>query len=302
MITRYIIGIGRHMRDAFRNFFRNFGLSLSALASINVTLIVVSIAVLLSVNFDSFATEVENDVEIVAFIDESVLDSEIPTIKSELEKMKQVASVKYSTKEEEMAILTEKMSGLEAIAEQYQGDENPLYRTFYIRATDVREINGLVKEMEKTSNYVEIKYGADVVEKIVSLLYYARLIALVVIGLLLLVTAFIIFNTIRITIYTRSTQVEIMKLIGASNYHITMPYVYEGILIGVFGSILPIVLTVVGYDYFYKEYADNQFIKSFFTLTEPFPTTLYIALGMLVVGVFVGVFGSTLSIRKFVRR
>lgn len=302
MITRFVIGIGRHIRDAFRNFFRNFGLSLSALASINVTLIVVSFAILIGSNFNSFATKIESDVEVIAYINNDLPDANMATLEAELLNDPRVESVIYSDKDQELEIAIENMEGFGTIAEQYKGEENPLNRVFYLRATNVKEIESLTSDMESSGNYDAVRYGAGVVEKFIKLFDYARILALVIIGLLLLVTVFIIFNTIRITIYTRSVQVEIMKLIGASNYHITMPYIYEGVLIGVFGSIVPIVLTIYGYSYFYNEYADNKFITTFFDLAPPYPLTYIIGAGILAVGVVVGVFGSALSIRRFVRR
>ncbi len=302
MITRHFIGIGRHIRDAFRNFFRNFGLSLSALASISVTLIVVSLSVLMGLNFNSFATKIESDVTAIAYINNEVPDEDIDKMQADLLADSRVEKVVFSSKDEELEITAAKLEGFGEIANQYKGEENPLYRVFYIQATDVEELSPLAADMKKSGDYFDVEYSASVIEKFIKLFDYARIIAVVIIGLLLLVTVFIIYNTIRITIYNRSVQVEIMKLIGASNYHITMPYIYEGILIGLFGSILPVVLTIFGYGYFYQEYADNKFIKSFFDLAEPYPLVLYLAAAILSFGVIVGVFGSTLSIRRFVRK
>lgn len=302
MISRFMIGIGRHVRDAFRNFFRNFGLSLSALASISVTLIVVSFAILLGYNFNSFTAKVESDVEVIAYINDDISDKEVKKIEDKLVSDKRVESVKFSSKEQELKNVVSELDGFGDIASQYEGEENPLHRVFYLKAKNVDEIKKLTEEMKASGNYVDVKYGASVVDKVTKLFDVARILTVIVIGLLLLVTVFIIYNTIRITIYTRSVQVEIMKLIGASDYHIVMPYIYEGILIGVFGSILPILITTIGYSYFYREYADNQFIKTYFEMAHPFPIIYLIAGGILAVGVVVGVFGSALSIRRFVRK
>ncbi len=302
MIFRFFIGIGRHIRDAFRNFFRNFGLSLSALASINVTLIVVSFSILLGANFDQFASRIENDVTIVAQINNEVSDEEVAALESDLNRDKRVESIEFSSKDDELNLIIESMDGMDQIAEQYRGEENPLFRVFYIKAIDVEEIKGLVKDMEASGVYFQVNYSSEVVDKVVNLFYYARVIAVIIIMLLLLVTVFIIFNTIRITIHTRSVQVEIMKLIGASNYHITMPYIYEGVLIGLFGSLVPILITTFGYKYFYDEYANSSFIKSYITLVDPYPLVIYIGAGLLAVGIFVGVIGSAFSIRRFVRK
>ncbi len=302
MIVRFIRGIGRHIRDAFKSFFRNFGLSLSALASINVTLIVVSASILIGLNFDSFATSVESEVKIKAYVMESYDDSEMTTIESELKEDERIISIEYSSKQDELEMLKEQMPSIEEIASQYEGEENPLSRAFYVQVDEAKNIADVVEDMEGTGYFDEVQYGKEYIDKVVQLFYFARVIVLILIGCLLLVTVFIISNTLRITIYTRSTEIQIMKLIGASNYHIRMPYIYEGILIGLFGSCVPVLITIFGYKYFYDEYADSEIVKAFIDLVEPEPFTYYIAAGLLIIGVVVGVFGSAISVRRHIRK
>ncbi len=302
MIIRLIRGIGRHIRDAFRNFFRNFILSVTALASINVALLVVSISVLIGVNFDAFVKGVEDELKIVMLVKNEVVDSDIETITSQLNEDSRTGEVVFSSKEEQLALVSEQMPKIKEIAEQYQGEENPLYRVFYIKLESSNQIVEFVDEYDKMDYVEAIKYGKEHIDKIIQMFHYARLITIIIIGSLLLVSLFIVSNTIRITIYTRKEQVDIMKLVGASNYHIRMPYIYEGILIGLFGSIIPILITIFGYRYAYDNYHDNTYLKSFLNIVKPEPVTFYIAFGLLVVGVFVGMVGSAISIRKFIRK
>ncbi len=302
MIIRIFRGIGRHIRDAIRNFYRNFMLSVTALASINVALLVVSISILVGINFNSFVEGVEEELKIVMLIKNEVADSEIDSIQSELESDKRTNEVIFSSKDEQLSLVATQMPKIKEIASQYEGEENPLFRVFYVKVNDSNDISKFVEDYSDSSYVESIKYGKEHIDKIIQMFYYSRIITVVIICSLLLVSLFIVSNTIRITIYTRKEQVDIMKLVGASNYHIRMPYIYEGILIGFFGSVIPILITVFGYKYAYDNYHDNAYLKSFLEIVEPAPFTYYIAGGLLVMGVFVGMFGSAISIRKFIRK
>lgn len=302
MIIRFFRGIGRHIRDAFRNFFRNFVLSITALASINVALIVVSISILIGINFDSFISSSEQDLKVVMLISNDIAEESIGTIEAEITSDERVKSVEYSSKEEQLEMVKTEMPEIEEIASQYEGEENPLNRVFYIKINDAGEIAEFVDEYAIKDYVEDIKYGKEYIDRIVDLFYYSRIVTIVIIGSLLLVALFIVSNTIRITIYTRREQVDIMKLVGASNYHIRMPYIYEGMLIGFFGSIVPIIITIFGYQYAYDKYHDADVVKTFLNVVEPTPIVYYIAGGLLAMGIVVGMFGSAISIRKFIRK
>ncbi len=302
MIVRLFRGVGRHIRDAFRNFYRNFMLSITALASINVALLVVSLSILIGINFDAFVNGVEEELKIVMLVKNETPEGNLDSIRQELEADERTTEVVYSSKDEQLKLVAEQMPKIKEIASQYEGAENPLFRVFYIKVKESEQIASFVEEYTDADYVESIKYGKEHIDKIIQMFYYSRIITIVIIGSLLLVSLFIVSNTIRITIYTRKEQVDIMKLVGASNYHIRMPYIYEGVLIGLFGSILPILITIFGYKYAYDNYHDNAYLKSFLDIVEPDPITYYIAGGLLVMGVFVGMFGSAISIRKFVRK
>ena len=117
---------------------------------------------------------------------------------------------------------------------------------------------------------------------------------------LILVTAFLIANTIKITIFSRKKEIEIMRLVGASNINIKIPFVFEGLILGILGAVLPIVITTYGYVALYDKF-EGQLISPFIKLIEPSPFIYGVSGILLVIGILVGMFGSWRAVRKYLK-
>ena len=127
-----------------------------------------------------------------------------------------------------------------------------------------------------------------------------RKICIVIVVALIIVTAFLIANTIKITIFSRKKEIEIMRLVGASNTNIKIPFIMEGLFLGILGSILPVVVTIIGYDKIYEHFNGRLFV-SFITLEKTYPFVLYISGILVVIGMIVGMFGSWRAVRKYLK-
>ncbi len=302
MITKLFRGFKRHIRDACKNFFRNITLSLSALAAINVTLIVVSFSILIGLNFELFSSDVEDNAEIIAFVQKDYVDSDIEYLTNEISSNPYVKEVVFSSKDEQLKITGEELGNFSSIASQFEGEENPLLHVYYIKVTDIEYIDDVKVFLEETNSFVMVSYGEEIVNQVISLFNAARIVVVIIIASLILVTVFIIYNTIRITLYSRSSEVEIMKLIGGSNYHIRAPFIYEGILIGIFGSIIPILVTTFGYKYLFENFNLRQSLEVNIDLINPDPIVYQLSGALLLCGVVVGCLGSILSVRSFLKK
>ena len=117
---------------------------------------------------------------------------------------------------------------------------------------------------------------------------------------LIIVTAFLITNTIKITIFSRKREIEIMRLVGASNLNIKIPFVLEGLFLGILGSVIPIIVTTYGYTALYKNF-DGEFIASFIELVKPTPFIYTISGILILIGIAVGMFGSWQAVRKHLK-
>lgn len=293
--------LGRNIRDSFKSIFRNFSLSLASIACIVITLIVVAIAIILSFNVNNFTKAVEQDMTIVAFLDRDVTLERIDEIKDEINVLNNIETV---TLHDKMEIRDEMMAGSDdykVVLDKYKDREsNPLSDAFHIKVTDIHAIEEVAKQIEGIANVSSVKYGEGMVEQLVSVFNTIRFVSIWVVAALILVTAFLIANTIKITISSRRREIEIMRLVGASNINIKVPFVFEGLFLGIFGSIIPIILTIIGYRALYANF-NGQVISPFIQLVVPEPFVYFVSLILLAIGILVGMFGSWRAVRKYLK-
>ena len=117
---------------------------------------------------------------------------------------------------------------------------------------------------------------------------------------LIIVTAFLIANTIKITIMSRKREIEIMRLVGASNINIKLPFIFEGLFLGIFGSIIPIIITIYGYSALYNHF-DGKIFSDFIKLIAPTPFVYFISILLVAIGIIVGMFGSSRAVKKYLK-
>ena len=234
--------IGRNIRDAFKGVFRNFSLSFASISCITITLIVVTISIILSDNVDNFTNLVERDVTIVAFIDNEADDSKIEEIREEISSLNNIEEYEFRSKEEITNEMRDSSDVFDSIMGNWTDDENPIQNTFQVKVTDINKIDNVAKKIEKIDGITLVKYGEGIVEQLISTFELIHKICIGAVIALILVTAFLISNTIKITISSRQREIGIMRLIGASNLNIRIPFIIEGLLLGLLGSIIPVAL------------------------------------------------------------
>ena len=183
-------------------------------------------------------------------------------------------------------------------------DEIPLQPTLLVKAASLKKIDNVAKQIEDLDpekNTIKlVQYGEDMVKQLISLFDIVRKISIGIVIALVVVTAFLISNTIKITIFSRKKEIEIMRLVGASNLNIKIPFIFEGLFLGILGSIIPILVTTYGYVAIFKNF-NGQLFSPFIRLIAPEPF-IYIASGiLLLIGMLVGMFGSYLAVRKHLK-
>lgn len=292
--------LGRDIRDSFKSVFRNFSLSLASISCITITLLVVAISIVLSINVNNFATLVEKDVTIVTFLKTDTTDEQIKIIEAEIKDLDNIESVVFNSKESITEEFMEASDTYKKIMEEWEEGENPLQDTFLVKVKDINYIGETAKKIEQIEGVQVVKYGAGMVEQLVGVFEIVRNITYGVVVALILVTAFLISNTIKITISSRKREIEIMRLVGASNINIKIPFIFEGLFLGAFGSIIPMVATIYGYTALYNRF-NGQLFSPFIKLIVPSPFVYQTALVLLGIGIIVGMFGSWRAVRKYLK-
>ena len=290
--------INRNIRDAFKSVIRNFSLSIASISCITITLIVVALSVVLSLNVENFTESIRKDVTVVIFLDNDITKNEIENIEKSIYKTNNVAELTFKTKEQTASEFGKENPAFESIVNSWKNGENPLLDSFMLKVNNIEMIEDTVKEIKKIDGVNNVNYGEEIVRQLIVVFKVVEKACLWAVVALVLVTSFLIANTIKLTIYSRKTEIEIMRLVGASNTAIKMPFVIEGLFLGIIGSIIPICLTIYGYVALYNFFDGKMFASPLAKLIPPSPFIYTTSLLLLVIGILVGMFGSYSVVRK----
>ena len=292
--------LSRNIRDAFKGVIRNFSLSLASISCITITLLVVSLSLILSANVNNVASLIEKDVTIVAFLDADITEDESNEVLKQINELKNIDSVKFESKAEIANEMKESSEVYANIMSEWTDEENPLQSTYLVKVKDIEKIGDTASKIQKIDKVGIVKYGEGMVEQLVSIFKIVRNVSLGIVIALIVVTVFLITNTIKITIYSRKREIEIMRLVGASNLNIKIPFVFEGLFLGILGAIIPVVATCYAYSILYEKF-NGKLFSEFIKLVKPLPF-LYSVSGILIlIGMLVGMFGSWQAVRKYLK-
>lgn len=292
--------LGRSIRDAFKSVFRNFSLSIASISCITITLLIVAISMVVSYNIENIAVLIKKDFSIVVFVENDATSEEIKNIENKIKNMDNVESYVYESKAEVAEAWKESSEMFEAIINSWDENENPLADTFSIKVKDIETIGKTAKEVKNINKVGIVRYGEGIVEQMLSVLSIVEKFLIGVVVALIVVTIFLVSNTIKITIFSRRKEIEIMRLVGASNFNIKLPFVIEGLFLGFLGAVIPILITIYGYTALY-DVIKLENISPFLQLVSPTPFIYMISLILILIGTIVGMFGSASSVRKHLK-
>lgn len=290
----------RSISESFKSVGRNLSLSIASISCITITLVLVGLSIILSYNVNSFTSDIESDVTIIVFIEKSATSEEVSEVKKEIEKIDNVESIEFESKEQVKKDMQKESEVFDSILESYNEETNPLQDTYLVKVKNIDSIGETANKI-KTINHVAIaKYGEGMVEELVKIFDIVKNATIIVVISLILVTAFLISNTIKITISSRKREIEIMRLCGASNTYIKLPFFFEGMFLGFIGSIAPIAICCFGYIYLYEKLGGILF-TAIIKLVVP-KLIIFDVIGcILIVGVVVGAIGSYRAVRRYLK-
>lgn len=292
--------LSRNIRDSFKSVFRNFSLSLASISCITITLFVVAIAVILSENVNNFAELVEKDVTIVVFLERDITQEQIEDVRDQIEILDNISSIEFQDKVSISKDMMESSETFAGILEKYEENEIPIQDTYQVKVKEIDFIKKTADQIKEIDHVSIVKYGEGMVEQLVSVFEVVKKISIGMVVALIIVTAFLISNTIKITIFSRKREIEIMRLVGASNLNIKIPFLFEGLFLGTFGSIIPILATVYGYTALYNNF-NGQLFSPFIKLIKPEPFVYMVSIILLVIGILVGMFGSWRAVKRHLK-
>ena len=304
---RGLRSLKRYFRDAAHGVFRNFSLSLASISCITITLIVVAVSLVLSMNVQNFSDSIRKDVTVVMFLKGDTTKEDETKILNELKSITNIedSSIVFKSKTESANELKNGNEIFASTVDRWTEETNPLLDSYMFKVKEIEKIDDTINEVKNLSftkdKINNINYGEDIVHQLIVVFNVVKKVCIVAVASLVLVTAFLIANTIKLAIYSRKREIEIMRLVGASNISIKIPFIIEGLFIGLIGSIMPILITIFGYTSLYDYFGGKLFGSGLAELVNPMPFIYQVSGVLVVIGIVVGMIGSYQAVRKYLK-
>lgn len=236
----------KHCKTAIQNIWRNGVMSISSIFAVTITLVLIAVIGVVAINIQDMTYDIEESLTIYVKMDREVKDSKAQEIQSDIEAIDGVKKVTFSSKDDELNKLIESQNDDgKKLFETYRKN-NPLGAAYDVEVKDTKQLDSIAQKIQELDNVNEVNYGGESTSSLVSSLESVRNGGAIFVVALTIVALFMIANTIKITITSRQTEISIMRMVGASNWYIRLPYMLEGIVIGIIGAIIPIAVLYLG--------------------------------------------------------
>ena len=290
--------IGYYFQEGVRGIFLHGFMSFATVGVIAACLLIMGSVSLLAVNIDGTIKEIQSQNEILVFIDEEYSEARAKSVGTDIARLDNVQSREFISKEQAMEQFIGKVGMDPTLFEGYDDEANPLRHKFSVQVADVAHMQKTIRQLEEIPGVVKTRADLGVTDFILGLRTLANAVSVSLIVMLLCVSVFIISNTVKLATFDRREEIGVMRVVGATNGFIRWPFVIEGFLLGLMGALLAFFLQWAVYNYM------SVRLTEAFRLFElmPFGDILIIVLPVFVAfGFMVGVLGSVLTIRRFLR-
>jgi len=291
--------LGRHFRQGVKNLNRNGWMTFASVSAVAITLLILGFCLILALNVNHIAVNVEKQVEIRVFMDVLADKKMVSEVESQLREIPQIDTITFVSKEQGLKQLKNSFGEQAKLFEGLE-KENPLNDSFVVKPKLPQDTAAIAKKIKQFDHVEDVQYGEGTVERLFAVTSTIRNVGILFIIGLAFTAMFLIANTIKLTIVARKREIEIMKLVGATNWFIRWPFFVEGLLMGISGSLIPILLLCVGY-YYVVDMVNGQITAFFFNLLPMFPLVYQITAILIGIGAFIGIWGSVVSVRRFLR-
>ncbi len=286
--------MGFYFREALLSFRRSTLMSMATILSITTILIIVGVFLLISINSSLFLKNIESQLEIIVYLEDNISQAEINNIKSNIASIDGIKEVKYVSKEEAYQRLLKDLGEQKDILSAIE--KNPLPASLEIQVKDPKMIEQIANRIAEFKKVEEVEYGREIAEKLLNFTYVFRRAGMLVLALLVFASILIISNIIKITVYARRNEIEIMSLSGATSWFIKWPFIIEGFLQGFISSLFSII--ILYYFYIFAVDKVHQAIP-FLPLVVDNMDLLPIGIAIVLLGSLVGILGSMFSVGKY---
>ena len=282
--------------DALKSLKRNRTLSLAAVITVFITFFIFGTFMLLGLNFNKAVEDVASKVEIKVYLKDEIKLVEQREIEIKITEQEGVEEVIYETKEEAFLNFKESFKNNPGLLEGYDLEKNPLQNSFIVKLEDPSFADPITNSVVEMTGVDNVSNQRDMIESISAFVKVVRYLGIGLFIIFIGVSIFLITNTTKITVFSRRREIGIMKYVGATDWFIRWPFIIEGIIIGILGSVVATILLYFGYDFIYNYIVSSTFMVN---LLEPGFVIVDLGLGFVGGGVVIGAIGSAIALRKF---
>ena len=296
-IFGYLIGEG------FSNVFKNKKSTGASLMIMCATMIIFGVFLILGENINHFVKDVEDSQGIQVFAKEEATDEQIKALGEQISKIEGVNKTQFKSKEDALNQMKEKFGEEnESLLEGYEGENNIFTASYVVTLTDLNLNQQVQNEISKLDNVKKITSSNQTVTTLIDLSNGIKIVTGVILLLLIVISVFIIANTIKLTVHARRKEISIMKYVGATNGFIRWPFIVEGMIIGIISSLISILIVGVAYNFIAEQMVNASFMKimgvSLVSFGDMFNSIIVV---YMLLGIGIGALGSIISMRKYLK-
>ena len=295
-IFGYLIGEG------FRNFFKNKKSTAASIIIMCATMFIFGIFFLIGENVNYIIEQVQSDQAMQVFINPEATQEQEAELERQIRAIQEVNTVDYVSQEQALNEMKSWLGEDAEILDPYSGEDNPFKASYVITLTDLTKIDEVRDKISGFENVAKIEVGSDTVNRLVDIANGIRTATGVILVLLIFISIFIIANTIKLTVHARRKEISIMKYVGATNGFIRWPFIVEGMIIGIFASIISITIVGIAYNFIVQSVVNSEFMRAININLVTFSDMLNsIIIVYMLLGIGIGALGSIISMRKYLK-
>ncbi len=285
------------LREAFKSFYRNSLMSIASILTVTLSLFVLGLFLTTILNLNHMASYLENQVELSVYLKDGLTTEQVGSVEQRIYELEGLKSTKFINKDDALTIFRERLGEQSYLLDSING--NPLPSSFEVVLDTPEAVRQAAEIVRLYDEVEEVQYGQETIEQLFQFTRIVRIGGAVLIVFLAFSTLFIISNTIRLTVFARRKEIQIMKYVGATNGFIRWPFLLEGIILGFVGSLIAGLGVWQVYEWTLRELVENGF--AFLPMIPVYPFINKLLFSLIGVGIVIGGLGSSISVRKHMK-
>lgn len=289
--------LGYFWKETFYSLFRNKFMAVASVLTVTLSMFILGVFLCAVLNINHMATYLENQAEMTVYLKDGLNTDQVMAVGKKLKALPDLKEIKFTNKDQAMAEFKQRLGDQQGILDAING--NPLPSSYSTSFSTPASLKNAVNIVTKYQEVDSVQYGQDIIEQLYKVAQVIRIGGIILIVFLAGAELFIISNTIRLTVFARRREIQIMKYVGATNGFIRWPFIFEGMIIGFLGSGIAAFILWEGYKVVLMEMAQAGLV--FIPMIALWPFIGYITIMLLAAGIIIGILGSTISLRKYMK-